>query len=197
MFMAPAKYRRRTAPRSWAHGNQRQGKRQKNERRPVAMLNDYHLQFLRLLNERGARFLVIGGQARFAYHGIATKDLDIWVDISSENRPALEECLVEWKIEHPLHTLGDFSRPLALRPEVQIKFPDADAWFMRRDGEPAEILVQDGIDVLTSIGETDFKSYYERATTMVIDGLKIPFLAADDIEAISPPIPRQGAQVDG
>jgi hypothetical protein len=61
---------------------------------------------------------------------------------------------------------------------------------MRRDGEPAEILVQDGIDVLTSIGETDFKSYYERATTMVIDGLKIPFLAADDIEAISPPIPR-------
>jgi hypothetical protein len=161
------------------------------------MLNEYHLQFLRLFNSRGVRFLVIGGQARFAYQGRATRDLDIWVDISPANRPALSECLVKWKIEHPVHTLMDISQPLDLRPRVQIKFPDADAWFMRRDGEPAEILVQDGIDVLTSIGEADFKSYYERATTMVIDGLKIPFLAADDIEAISPPIPRQGAEVDG
>jgi hypothetical protein len=67
----------------------------KNERRPIAMLNEYHLQFLRLLTERGVRFLVIGGQARFAYHGIATRDLDIRVDLSSENGPALEECLVE------------------------------------------------------------------------------------------------------
>jgi len=149
------------------------------------MLNEYHLKFLRLFNGRGVRFLVIGGQARFAYHGIATRDLDIWADISLENRPALEECLVEWKMEHPVHTLADFSRPLPLRPKVQIKFPDADAWFMRPNGEPAEILVQDGIDVLTSIGEADFKSHYERATTMVIDRLSIPFLAAEDIEAIS------------
>ncbi len=149
------------------------------------MLNEYHLQFLRLFGGRGVRFLVIGGQARFAHHGIATRDLDIWVDISSANRAALDHCLIEWKTRHPLHTLADMSQPLALRPNVQIKFPDADAWFETSDGEPAEILVQDGIDVLTSIGEANFKFFYERASTMVIDGLKIPFLAAEDIEAIS------------
>jgi hypothetical protein len=56
---------------------------------------------------------------------------------------------------------------------------------MGRDGEPAEILVRDGIDVLTSIGDADFEFYYEHATTKSIDGLSIPFLAVDDIEAIS------------
>jgi hypothetical protein len=150
------------------------------------MLNEYHLQFLRLFADRGVRFLVIGGQARFAHFGTPTRDLDLWVDLSPKNRQPLEQALVDWKAKYPIHTLMDILRPLALRPKVQIKFPDADAWFKRQDGEFAEILVQDGIDILTSIGDADFDFYYERAATKVIDGINIPFLGADDIDVISP-----------
>jgi hypothetical protein len=152
----------------------------------IAVLNDYHLQFLELLNRRNVRFLVIGGQARFAHFGTATRDLDLWVDISSKNRPSLDLALVEWNEKYRIHTLIEISHPLALRPNVQFKFPDADAWFQKRDGEFAEILVQEGIDVLTSIGEFAFDLYYERAATKTVDGQNVAFLAAEDIEAISP-----------
>jgi hypothetical protein len=151
------------------------------------VLNDYHLQFLQLLNRRGVRFLVIGGQTRFAHFGVSTRDLDIWVDISAKNRPALDQSLIEWKTKYPIHTLMDISHPVTLSPKVQIKFPDANVWFKRRDGEFAEISVEDGIDILTSIGDAEFDSYHERAATMTIDDINIPFLAADDIDAISPP----------
>jgi hypothetical protein len=158
----------------------------------IPMLNDYHLQLLGLFNNRKVRFLVIGGQARWAHFGTPTRDLDLWVDISPKNRPALDQCLVDWKARYPIHTLMDISQPLALRPKVQIKFPDADAWFERRDGEFAEILVQDGIDILTSVNDADFDFYFERAATKIIDRLDIPFLAARDIEVISPPGPIVG-----
>src|SRR6266478_6082500 len=124
------------------------------------MLNEYHLQFLRILHGHRVRFLVIGGQARYTHLGAPTRDLDVWVDISPKNRPALDRSLVEWKAKYPIHTLMDISQPLALRPNVQIKFPDANVWFERSDGQPSEISVQDGIDVLTSIGQADFASYY-------------------------------------
>jgi hypothetical protein len=150
------------------------------------MLNEYHLQFLRLCSDRDVRYLVIGGQARFAYFDTPTRDLDLWVDISPKNRPALDHCLVAWKAKYPTHTLADISLPLALRPKVQIKFPDADVWYLRSDGEPAEISALDGIDILTSIGEADFELYYQRASTKVVDGLNIVFLAGDDIDAIGP-----------
>ena len=149
-------------------------------------LNEYHLQFLRPMTRRGVRFLIVGGQARFVHHGISTRDLDLWVDISRQNRPALDQCLIEWKAKYPVHTLTDLSPPLALRPGVQIKIPDADVWFMRQDGKPAELLVADGIDILTSIGDADFNEYYDRAMLRSIDGQDVPFLSADDLETISP-----------
>jgi hypothetical protein len=150
------------------------------------MLNNYHLQFLSLLHGRDVRFLVIGGQARYQHFGASTRDLDVWVDTSPKNRPALDQCLVDWKESHPLHTLMEISHPLAIRPNVQLKFPDADALYLRSNGESAQILVEDGIDILTSIGEADFDVYYDRATYKILSGMKIPFLAADDIEVICP-----------
>jgi hypothetical protein len=150
------------------------------------MLNEYHLQFLRLFDEHHVRYLVIGGQARFVYFGTPTRDLDVWVDISQRNRPALDNCLAEWKARHPVHTMLDFSFPLALRPNVQIKFPDADALFLGSDAEPAEILAQDGIDILTSIGDADFEIYFARSTTKAAFGIDVTFLSLADLETISP-----------
>lgn len=150
------------------------------------MLNEYHLQFLGLFNKRTVRSIVIGGQARFIHHGVATRDLDIWVDISPVNRLALDQCLMDWSSEHPLHTMPPLSFPLRWEEKRQIKFPDADVMYMRRNGEPAEIAVADGIDVLTSIGDADFGAFFDRATSKTVDGLDILFLAAQDLDVISP-----------
>jgi hypothetical protein len=86
----------------------------------------------------------------FAFRDSASRSISVW--------------------PHRIHLLIDTSRPLDLRPNLQIKFPDADAWFKRRDGEFAEILVLDCIDILTSIGDADFDFYHKRAVTKVIDG---------------------------
>jgi hypothetical protein len=150
------------------------------------MMNEYHKQFLRLLDRRNVRFLVIGGQARFAHQGAPTSDLDLWVDISHASRAGLEQCLLEWKRMYPAHTLADLTPPLLLRPNLQIKFPDADCFYKQADGQMAEITPRDGIDILTSIGDADFDTYFERAVTMTMDGPNIRVLAASDVEGISP-----------
>jgi hypothetical protein len=149
-------------------------------------LNEYHLQFLRPMVRRGVRFLVIGGQARFVHHGTRTRDLDLWVDISPQNKLALGQCLSDWKTRYPLHSMVDFSIPLPLRPGVQIKLPDADVLFLDRDGQPKELSVADGIDILTSIGNANFDEFYARAVMKPIDGQDVHFLSVGDLDAISP-----------
>jgi hypothetical protein len=88
---------------------------------PRSYLNEYQLQFLKLLVDRRCRFLIIGGQARSIHEGTVTRDLDVWVDLSSANRPTLDLTLLAWATEHRIHSSADFSQtPLPLRPCVQI-----------------------------------------------------------------------------
>ena len=102
---------------------------------PRSCLNEYQLQFLKLLVDRRCRFLIIGGQARSIHEGAVTRDLDVWVDISSANRPTLDLTLLAWATEHRMHSSADFSQtPLQLRPCVQIKFPECNAFFIGADG---------------------------------------------------------------
>jgi hypothetical protein len=154
--------------------------------RALNCLNEYHLQFLRLLLQRNVRFLIIGGQARSVHQGTHTRDLDIWVDISKDNRPALHQSLVAWKTRYPAHSMADFSRPGDLRPNVQIKFPDTDAMFLGAEGQLAEIGPAHGVDVLTSVGLSAFKEFYDRADWQEVAGLRLPFVACGDTELISP-----------
>ncbi|WP_092180657.1 hypothetical protein [Bradyrhizobium sp. cf659] len=149
-------------------------------------LNEYQRQFLRLFTSRGVRFLIIGGQGRAAHYGASTKDLDLWVDISHLNRPVLDLALVAWATEHPSHSASSFALPLPLRPAVQIKFPDAAAWYLGDDGEPREITPDEGIDILTSIGSADFAEFYDRAEWFHAAGLQLPVPSADDLAVVSP-----------
>ena len=150
------------------------------------MLNEYHLQFLHHLMDHGVRFLIVGGQARHVHHGTTTRDLDLWVDISVGNRPALEKALVEWSKEHPAHTVSPLSSPIAFAPGRQQKFPDDDCWFMTRDGEPMQILALDGIDVVTSIKDHPFVAFYGRAFRHCVDGMDLPFVSAGDLPLTDP-----------
>lgn len=147
-------------------------------------LNEYHLQFLQLLVRRGARFLIIGGQARTVHHGTRTRDLDLWVDISADHVAASEQCVNAWSAKHPVHALLPI--PVQLAPNQQIKFPDADAWFIGTGGEPKEIGPPDGIDILTSVGSADFAAHFDRADWRQTAGTRLPFLGLVDLDAISP-----------
>jgi hypothetical protein len=81
-------------------------------------LDEYHLQFLKLLVDRDCRFLIIGGQARAVHHGTRTRDLDVWVDVSNMNRPTAEQCISAWVAKHPLHAI--LQTPVSLRTGQQV-----------------------------------------------------------------------------
>jgi hypothetical protein len=51
-------------------------------------------EFLKLLNEKGVRYLLIGGYA-VGYHGYprATGDMDVWISIHPENAQKMVEVL--------------------------------------------------------------------------------------------------------
>jgi predicted nucleotidyltransferase len=59
-------------------------------------------EFLKLLNEKGVRYLLIGGYA-VGYHGYprATNDLDIWIAVHPENAERIVEALREFGFDLP------------------------------------------------------------------------------------------------
>ncbi|MCV4639303.1 hypothetical protein OFB62_28835, partial [Escherichia coli] len=54
-------------------------------------------EFLRLLNENGAEYLLIGGYA-VGYYGYvrATADMDVWVSTSAENAERVRQALAQF-----------------------------------------------------------------------------------------------------
>jgi hypothetical protein len=90
-----------------------------------------------------------------------TRDLDVWVDVSHSNKPIAGQCISAWVARYPLHA-PFLQRPVSLRSGQQIKFPDADVFFLGTDELPKEISPADGIDVLTSIKFVAFDDFFQR-----------------------------------
>jgi hypothetical protein len=59
-------------------------------------------EFLKLLNEKGVRYLLIGGYA-VGYHGYprATGDMDVWIAIHPDNAQKMVEVLKDFGFDHP------------------------------------------------------------------------------------------------
>lgn len=59
-------------------------------------------EFLKLLNENGVKFLLIGGYA-VGYHGYprATNDMDVWIAIHPENAQRVVNTLKGFRFDHP------------------------------------------------------------------------------------------------
>lgn len=149
------------------------------------MLNQYHLQFLSMLDEQCARAIIIGGQARYFHLGTSTRDLDLWADVA-DSRSQLESALFLWKCRYSAHSILDLEPPVALRPAVQIKFPDADALFINSDGELSEILIEDGIDLLTSVGAYNFDLIWKSSVDADLGLKHVKMLCRTDLDIISP-----------
>ncbi len=125
------------------------------------VLNEDFKEFIQLLNANEVKYLVVGGYA-VAFHGYPryTKDLDFWLWIDQQNA------------EKTVKTLKDFGfGSLGLTPE---DFLDPDNIIQL--GSPPN-----RIDLITEVTGLDFNACYQNRQEVEFEGVKVSFVALEDL----------------
>ncbi len=119
-------------------------------------------EFLKLLNSRRIKYLVVGGYA-VALHGYprATGDIDIWIAISIDNAHKTTKALQEFGFNVP-----ELKEGLFLEKEKNIRM-----------GIPPL-----RIEILTSIDGVIFSTCYKSKKTVIIEGVKVNFISLKDLK---------------
>jgi len=119
-------------------------------------------EFLRLLNSRGIKYLVVGGYA-VAFHGYprATGDIDIWIAISPDNAEKMVKTLRDFGFNVP-----ELQKTLFLEKEKNIRM-----------GNPPL-----RIEILTSIDGVEFSDCYKNKQTVLIDDINVCFISLEDLK---------------
>ena len=125
------------------------------------VLNKDLREFVGLLNEKGVKYLVIGGYA-VAYHGYPryTKDIDIWVWLNEENAQKVIETIRAFGMASMQILIEDL---LNKESVIQLGMPP------------------NRIDILTDLETLDFETCYDQKEIMNLDGLEIAFLDFDSL----------------
>lgn len=124
-------------------------------------LNRDFREFLSLLNANDVRYLVVGGYALGAHgHVRYTKDLDIWIDTTSDNAQRVIAALSAFGFESLGVSAADLSTPGTV---FQLGY------------EPARI------DLLTRVSGLDFDPAYRRRIDTTLDTLPITLICRDDL----------------
>jgi hypothetical protein len=118
-------------------------------------------EFIALLNEHQAEYLIVGGYAvvAYGYHRF-TGDLDIWINPSPENAKKILDVLKAFGFGKLQLTLKDLTSKDKI---IQLGY------------EPLRI------DLMTSVEGLDFIDCYKRRTSKKADGIKIHLLGLDDL----------------
>jgi len=114
-------------------------------------------EFLRLLDEKGVKYLIIGGYA-VGYHGYprSTGDMDVWIESTEENADRIVETLKEFGFDLPTLEPGLFLDPDRV---IQMGHPPL------------------RIEILTSVTGVSFaECYATRATEEMEDGTPLHFV---------------------
>ena len=126
------------------------------------MLNKDFREFIESLNSNKVKFLVLGGYA-LAFHGHPryTKDLDVWLELSSENA------------DRTMKALEDFG------------FGDLDV--SKEDLLSAGMVVQLGyppnrIDLINSPDGVTFAECFESRIAVELDGITIPVIDIENLK---------------
>lgn len=119
-------------------------------------------EFLKLLNSKRIKYLVVGGYA-VALHGYprATGDMDIWIAISPDNARKTTKVLQEFGFDVP-----ELKEGLFLEKEKNIRM-----------GIPPL-----RIEILTSIDGVTFSTCYKSKKTVIIEGVKVNFISLKDLK---------------
>ncbi|MHC1782318.1 MAG: DUF6036 family nucleotidyltransferase [Anaerolineaceae bacterium] len=126
------------------------------------MFNRDFKEFVELLNDHKVRYLVVGGFA-VAFHGYPryTKDLDIWIEASSENARALVKALDEFGMGSLGLHAGDFLNEDQI---IQLGYPP------------------DRIDILSGITGVKFSSAYPHRVKTTINGIDVDFIDLENLK---------------
>lgn len=124
-------------------------------------LDPNFLEFIELLDEHEARFLVVGGYA-VALHGHPryTADLDVWVWLDADNAEAVLAALRDFGFGDTDLAPEDF---LQEDQVVQLGYPPL------------------RIDLLTSLDGVAFEECHGRRVIVEIGGVDVPFIDLDDL----------------
>jgi predicted nucleotidyltransferase len=119
-------------------------------------------EFLKLLNDKGVQYLLIGGYA-VAYYGYprATNDIDVWIAIEPENAKQMVAALREFGFD-----LAELSPNLFMQENKIIRM-----------GNPPM-----RIEVSTGISGVEFQKCYSERVMDTIDGVEIPIISLENLK---------------
>lgn len=125
------------------------------------VLNPDFREFIKLLNEKGAKYLVIGGYA-VALHGYPryTKDVDFWIWLDQENAAKVVETIDDFGFKSLGIVVDDL---LDKENVIQLGYPPA------------------RIDLLVDIPAVDFEECYAKKKVIDTEGVAVNFI---DIESL-------------
>ncbi len=118
--------------------------------------------FLKLLNSRNVRYLLIGGYA-VGYHGYsrATADMDLWIDIDPDNAARVVAALLEFGFASA---------------ELETALFLEEGKIVRMGVPPLRI------EILTTISGVSFRDCYSHRVTAQIDGLEVPVISLEHLK---------------
>lgn len=119
-------------------------------------------EFLRLLNDKGVKYLLIDGYA-VGYYGYprATNDLDVWIALEPENASRVVSAFRSFGFDSPA-----LSESLFLQEKKIIRIGMAP---MR-------------IEVATSISGVTFEDCYQRRVLANMDGVDVALISLHDLK---------------
>lgn len=118
--------------------------------------------FLRLLNSKKIKYLLIGGYA-VAYHGYprATADMDIWISVDIANAQKTIEAIRDFGFEDPELTIATFTK---LKKIVRMGFPPI------------------RLEILSEIDGVKFEECYKNRIVDEIDGVYINIIDIENLK---------------
>jgi predicted nucleotidyltransferase len=126
------------------------------------VLNQDFKEFIQSLNDNHVRYLVIGGYA-VALHGYPryTKDIDIWIETSSDNAANMVKALEQFGFGSLGLQVADFLVPEQI---IQLGYPPS------------------RIDLVTTPPGVDFETCYASRVEVVIDDVTVDFIDLENLK---------------
>jgi len=126
------------------------------------VLNQDFKEFIQSLNDNGVRYLVVGGYA-VALHGYPryTKDMDIWVEMTTENASNVIKALNQFGFGSIDLKESDFTVPDQI---IQLGYPPS------------------RIDILTTLPGVEFSDCFPSHITVDIEGVSVNFIDLENLK---------------
>ncbi len=120
-------------------------------------------EFLKLLNEKSVRYLLIGGYA-VGYHGYprATNDMDIWIAVHPDNAQRIVDVLKEFGFDLP-----------ELTPDLFLK----ENKIVRMGNPPMRL------EISTGISGVEFEESYASRIVDTLDGVEVNIIDLPHLKA--------------